>query len=445
MADFDPYHKWLGIPPRDQPPHHYRLLGIELYEGDPEVVEAATERHVTYLQSVATGPQVAESQRLLNEIAAARRCLLNPKQKELYDKGLRAKLAEAAQESDSNVKPPPVSSTAEKPPVVPPPKSATGDNGPKIDLHESETTPTTTKAGKPRKRRRSALLPLVFIATLFVVAITGGILFALGYFKPSAPTIAAVAKPQTVATGNAEKKAPQAIAAPSVTPPAAATPAAAKTGPKNLVAHYTFDEPATLLNDSVGEHHGVNHGAKQNVGANDDKSLEFDGKSACADIPLALTPDFTVAFWIKTGQVGGIAASWQGGLPVFMAPGELRGALVGNTLGISMKGNPTLVDSEIGINNNLWHHVAVVRRMMNKQYAIFVDGAQAVSRNGWTDAKTKQTSIMLGKSEIGDSHFEGLIDELMIYDYALSESEISDIYKAGYKVKVQPVPVKRGK
>jgi hypothetical protein len=30
-ADFDPYHKWLGIPPPQQPPHHYRLLGIDLY------------------------------------------------------------------------------------------------------------------------------------------------------------------------------------------------------------------------------------------------------------------------------------------------------------------------------------------------------------------------------------------------------------------------------
>ena len=27
---FDPYFKWLGIPKADQPPHGYRLLGIEL-------------------------------------------------------------------------------------------------------------------------------------------------------------------------------------------------------------------------------------------------------------------------------------------------------------------------------------------------------------------------------------------------------------------------------
>lgn len=27
---FDPYHQWLGIPPKDQPPNHYRLLGVSL-------------------------------------------------------------------------------------------------------------------------------------------------------------------------------------------------------------------------------------------------------------------------------------------------------------------------------------------------------------------------------------------------------------------------------
>ncbi len=34
MSDpnFDPYHKWLGIPPDEQPANHYRLLGLELFE-----------------------------------------------------------------------------------------------------------------------------------------------------------------------------------------------------------------------------------------------------------------------------------------------------------------------------------------------------------------------------------------------------------------------------
>ena len=43
---FDPYHVWLGIPPSEQPPHYYRLLGIPLYETDPVVITTAAQRQM---------------------------------------------------------------------------------------------------------------------------------------------------------------------------------------------------------------------------------------------------------------------------------------------------------------------------------------------------------------------------------------------------------------
>ena len=89
MAAFDPYHKWLGIPPADQPPNHYRLLGLNLFESDLDVIDVATEQRVVYLRQCATGPHVAASQKLLNEVAAARLCLFNVEIKRLYDQGLR--------------------------------------------------------------------------------------------------------------------------------------------------------------------------------------------------------------------------------------------------------------------------------------------------------------------------------------------------------------------
>jgi hypothetical protein len=89
---FDPYHKWLGIPPKDQPPHHYRLLGIGLFESDAEVIEAAADKHMTYIRGCATGPHVTHSQKLLNEIAAARLCLLKAEKKKAYDAALKAQL-----------------------------------------------------------------------------------------------------------------------------------------------------------------------------------------------------------------------------------------------------------------------------------------------------------------------------------------------------------------
>lgn len=86
---FDAYHKWLGIPPKDQPPNHYRLLGIELFETDAEVIEAAADRQMVYVQQRATGEHAAISQKLLNELSAARVCLLNSRKKAAYDITLR--------------------------------------------------------------------------------------------------------------------------------------------------------------------------------------------------------------------------------------------------------------------------------------------------------------------------------------------------------------------
>ncbi|MFP6668123.1 MAG: hypothetical protein VB876_12465, partial [Pirellulales bacterium] len=86
---FDPYHKWLGISPREQPPNHYRLLAIDLYESDPEVVDSAANRQMSYLQELASGPNVRYAQKLLNEIAAARVCLLDDEQRTLYDAKLK--------------------------------------------------------------------------------------------------------------------------------------------------------------------------------------------------------------------------------------------------------------------------------------------------------------------------------------------------------------------
>ncbi len=119
---FDPYYKWLGIPPSQQPPHHYRLLGVELFETDRDVIDIAANQRMSYLHDLGSGPNGKFSQKLLNEVSAARRCLLDEKQKAAYDEQLRAKLAQAS--------PPPTVSaapTAPPPPPVPPPSAATSE------------------------------------------------------------------------------------------------------------------------------------------------------------------------------------------------------------------------------------------------------------------------------------------------------------------------------
>lgn len=87
---FDPYYKWLGIRPEEQPPNYYRLLGIAAFESDLEVISNAADQRMVHLRSYQAGQHAAASQRILNEVSAARICLLTPERKAEYDAALRA-------------------------------------------------------------------------------------------------------------------------------------------------------------------------------------------------------------------------------------------------------------------------------------------------------------------------------------------------------------------
>lgn len=88
---FDPYRQWLGVPSGPRPPNHYALLGLSLFEQDAEAISNAADRQMAYVRTHQTGPHAAVSQQLLNELAAARLCLLSPAKKSQYDAELRAK------------------------------------------------------------------------------------------------------------------------------------------------------------------------------------------------------------------------------------------------------------------------------------------------------------------------------------------------------------------
>jgi hypothetical protein len=97
MSDtFNGYHVWLGISPHEQPPNHYRLLGIDVFETDLDVIDHAADRQMAHVRTFQSGRNATLSQQILNELSGARLCLLSPEKKTAYDEQLRAKLAGAA-------------------------------------------------------------------------------------------------------------------------------------------------------------------------------------------------------------------------------------------------------------------------------------------------------------------------------------------------------------
>jgi hypothetical protein len=94
--EFNPYYRWLAIPPSEQPANHYRLLGLPLFEANADVIDSAADRQMAHVRSHATGKHAADSQRILNELSKARLCLLNAQAKANYDSQLQAQLAPLA-------------------------------------------------------------------------------------------------------------------------------------------------------------------------------------------------------------------------------------------------------------------------------------------------------------------------------------------------------------
>jgi hypothetical protein len=72
---FNPYREWLGL--GTSSPNYYELLGLPLHESDAAKTAAAADRAITRVRSFRPGPQAREWASLLDEIRAAKECLLD--------------------------------------------------------------------------------------------------------------------------------------------------------------------------------------------------------------------------------------------------------------------------------------------------------------------------------------------------------------------------------
>lgn len=82
---FDPYQVWLGIPLSEQPPNHYRLLGVPTWERDPMRIAQAAERRMQIVRAMARADRAELAEQIIGKIAAARATLLNPALRQHYD------------------------------------------------------------------------------------------------------------------------------------------------------------------------------------------------------------------------------------------------------------------------------------------------------------------------------------------------------------------------
>ncbi|HQU41376.1 MAG: hypothetical protein B7Z73_01275, partial [Planctomycetia bacterium 21-64-5] len=95
-TQIDVYRDWLGIKETARPLNHYQLLGLKLFEDDPNAVRASYRKLNAHVRKYAAGEYGPQSQALLNELCQAMLCLTDNVRKTEYDTSLGRAAAPSA-------------------------------------------------------------------------------------------------------------------------------------------------------------------------------------------------------------------------------------------------------------------------------------------------------------------------------------------------------------
>jgi len=85
-GQFDPYGQWLQIPAARRPPSYYDLVGVPDGETDGERMDDAAMERIERVRTRALGRYGEHVTQLLNELAEALDCLIDPCRRNAYDR-----------------------------------------------------------------------------------------------------------------------------------------------------------------------------------------------------------------------------------------------------------------------------------------------------------------------------------------------------------------------
>lgn len=175
------------------------------------------------------------------------------------------------------------------------------------------------------------------------------------------------------------------------------------------------------------------------------QGLLFDGVDDYVTTTNATTtyqyPDttFTVTGWFKkTGTSNGYLVTQggcYGGWGVYLPSGTIQVQIrsAGSCGGDAARRN----SSTTTLNDGAWHHFAAIVTTSttvsaSNDISIYIDGALnqgSIVRDGNPYAITS-TNLMLGLSSFAGGYFSGSLDEMRVYNRALTEAEIKSLYSA---------------
>jgi hypothetical protein len=200
------------------------------------------------------------------------------------------------------------------------------------------------------------------------------------------------------------------------------------TAPTGLVAYYRFDEGsgATALDASGRANNGTIVGASWTATGKYGSALSFNGSSSIVNVAdassLDLTTGMTLEAWVNPSASSGYRTVVMKDIP-----GELSYALYGsdgsrpNAWG-RVGSTSTGVLGTGAVPLNVWTHLAVTYN--GSSLVLYVNGSQAATKALSGSLVTSNSPLHIGGNAVWGEYFAGLIDDVRVYNRALSASEI---------------------
>jgi hypothetical protein len=208
-----------------------------------------------------------------------------------------------------------------------------------------------------------------------------------------------------------------------------------------LEGYWKFDATTTSPIDATGNSTsgtGFDVALSEDVpstGFTDPYSYSFNGTTSRIDVPRPVANDFSICAWIKT-TAQGAGNGTQHYLGRAIAHAEAGG--IDDDFGFGMDANERLtfgvgggadygVHGATAINTGDWTHVCATRQRENGAIKLYVDGVQDGSGTGSTATLNANPTLTIGFGTDGALHWNGLIDDVRAYDYALYPDEVADL------------------
>jgi hypothetical protein len=195
--------------------------------------------------------------------------------------------------------------------------------------------------------------------------------------------------------------------------------------PSGLVAEYSFDEGsgAAVADASGKDNDGTVAGAAWTGAGKNAGALSFDGIDDLVSVPdatsLDLTAGMTLEAWVRPDAVNG----WRTAI-LKERPGDLAYALYPSTSGGRPNGEAGLasVYGPAGIPAGAWTHLATTYD--GSVLKLYVNGAEAAARNQAVSVPTSNLPLRIGGNTVWGEYFDGLIDDVRVYNRALTPAEV---------------------